>query len=335
MFCFGFDTLDPSAIDVDGEFEHILLKSPTLSLYSAYLQTVCLVKNVFVNPYDIQALSLLHYSDIRRLLLNLQFWIDSNAGAGDEHGITIRSDLRSNLPYHNTRESTKDVSFAGQIKDSPCEVTQKSANVDFPGGVLLNASTNDEVDKTRITCNPMQQLDAKEQVQQTDSSCTGTVTSEITNIRLTNRSKSNTSVSFDEKKSPKLCEVNNKLVNETLTTEDCHKAQLPNEIKIDSEKAWEFEKCCYNQEPIDEALVLEKGESISPEKDEIEMHNLCLESLLGLRNVSNNGACVLETLQTKVRLSVCKVIRLENMIFLFTLKKFIRTAYVAKFGRAV
>lgn len=302
MFCFGFDTLDPSAIDVDGEFEHILLKSPTLSLYSAYLQTVCLVKNVFVNPYDIRALSWLHYSDIRRLLLNLQFWIDSNAGAGDEHGITIRSDLRSNLPYHNTRESTKDVTFAGQIKDSPCEVTQKSANVDFPGGVLLNASKNDEVDKTCITCNPMQQLDAKEQVEQTDSRCTDA--SEITNIRLANRSKSNTSVSFDDKKGQKLCEVNNKSVNEILTTEDCHQAPLLNEIKIDSRKACELEKCCYNQEPIDEAVVSEKDESISPE---IEMHNLCLESLLGLRNVNNNGACVLETLQTEVRLSVCKV----------------------------
>lgn len=81
--------LDTSAVEIDGEYEHIKLRSPSLAFFAAHLQTVCLAKNVFVNPHDIQALSSLYYPDIRRLLLCLQFWVDSFGGALDKHGIRI------------------------------------------------------------------------------------------------------------------------------------------------------------------------------------------------------------------------------------------------------
>ncbi|XP_046854959.1 uncharacterized protein LOC124447992 [Xenia sp. Carnegie-2017] len=80
---------DTSAVEIDGEYEHIKLRSPSLAFFAAHLQTVCLAKNVFVNPHDIQALSSLYYPDIRRLLLCLQFWVDSFGGALDKHGIRI------------------------------------------------------------------------------------------------------------------------------------------------------------------------------------------------------------------------------------------------------
>lgn len=209
------------------------MKAPSLNLYSAYLQTVCLVKNVFVNPHDIQALSWLHYSDIRCLLLSLQFWVDSNAGAGNEHGVTIKDDLGTNaiiscdnepaLTGHNRPKRTEE-----QSKDSPCDVTLNSNN---------------------YSCNPMQQLCEKEPVGQETSSGT----------------------------------------------------QITNENTRNSMKACEFEKPCYTQKTSSDALVLEKDENISPKKNEIQMHNLCLESLLGLRNIDNNGARVLEILKAKVQ----------------------------------
>ena len=228
-----FLLLDPSTIDVDGEFEHISLKAPSLNLYSAYLQTVCLVKNVFVNPHDIQALSWLHYSDIRGLLLSLQFWVDSNADAGDEHGVTIKDDLGTNaifscdnepasiLTDHNSPDDTEDVTSVEQSKDDQGDATLNSSNY--------------ELDQTCTSCNPVQQLGENELVGQETSSGT----------------------------------------------------QLPNENKMDSAKACEFD--------------------ISPKNNEIQMHNSCLESLLGLRNINSDGVRVLEILKAEVRLSVYKI----------------------------
>ena len=139
---------DPSTVDIDGQFEHILLKSPSLKLYASYLQTICLTKNVFVNPSDMRALSWLHYADIRRLLLSLQFWVDSNAGACDEHGVAVRNDLGTSAQILSNNEtasaSSKDSGLAADGTVTSTELDKESKLPKNP--CRVDTSTNCEVE---------------------------------------------------------------------------------------------------------------------------------------------------------------------------------------------
>lgn len=70
------------------------MKSPPAKLHASYIQSMCLSKNVFVSPPDLHSLALRHHGDVRRSLLNLQFWIDSNAGYCDPGGISFATEIK-------------------------------------------------------------------------------------------------------------------------------------------------------------------------------------------------------------------------------------------------
>ena len=335
-----FSLLDPSAIEVDGEFEHVILKSPSLKLYAAYLQTVCLTKNVFVNPSDIRALSWLHYSDIRRLLLSLQFWVDSNAGTCYKRGVTVRNDLGANASIlfnnetvsvvtdDNRLHGNEDNTLVEQSKDNKlvknsnpikinntstntqdkCDIKINSAGLADSGSVSNTSSKNEAVNTTTTDIQQLSELSSTEdqrEFENATSSCTSA--SELTNPELTNQSQYGNALSLEENKTTKLCEVSSRLVNqdsnqkpgdEVLVSEKCSQAQSLGENNVDSTKLCDVssgvDKQDCNSKPSSEPLI------VPSEKTKLEMHNLCLESLLGLRNINNDAADVLETLKSKV-----------------------------------
>ncbi|XP_068761960.1 ATPase family AAA domain-containing protein 5-like isoform X1 [Montipora capricornis] len=69
-----------SQVRCEGRFDQIILKPPSVNLLSAHLQLVGLVNNIFINPEDLQSLVARNNCDIRKCLLNLQFWVVSGGG---------------------------------------------------------------------------------------------------------------------------------------------------------------------------------------------------------------------------------------------------------------
>jgi hypothetical protein len=69
-----------SRVDCDGRYEQLILKAPSVNLLSAHLLLTALVNNVLVNPPELKTLASLYKCDIRKCLLDLQFWILSGAG---------------------------------------------------------------------------------------------------------------------------------------------------------------------------------------------------------------------------------------------------------------
>ncbi|CAL9693436.1 unnamed protein product [Knipowitschia caucasica] len=61
----------------DGSFEEIVFKPPSELNVASYLQLLCLAENVRTELKDISALLSLNHCDIRRTLLQLQFWTRS------------------------------------------------------------------------------------------------------------------------------------------------------------------------------------------------------------------------------------------------------------------
>lgn len=64
----------------EGRYEQINLKPPSVNLLAAHLQLVALTNNLFVNPEDLKSLVAQNNCDIRKSLLNLQFWSESGGG---------------------------------------------------------------------------------------------------------------------------------------------------------------------------------------------------------------------------------------------------------------
>ena len=64
----------------EGRYEQINLKAPSVNLLAAHLQLVALTNNFFVNPEDLKSLVAQNNCDIRKSLLNLQFWSASGGG---------------------------------------------------------------------------------------------------------------------------------------------------------------------------------------------------------------------------------------------------------------
>lgn len=64
----------------EGRYEQINLKTPSVNLLAAHLQLVALTNNIFVSPDDLKSLVAQNNCDIRKSLLNLQFWSASGGG---------------------------------------------------------------------------------------------------------------------------------------------------------------------------------------------------------------------------------------------------------------
>ena len=77
FLCFYFPE---SQISCEGRFDHIICKPPSVNLLSAHLQLVGLINNIFINPEDVQSLVAYNSCDIRKSLLDLQFWVASGGG---------------------------------------------------------------------------------------------------------------------------------------------------------------------------------------------------------------------------------------------------------------
>ena len=69
-----------SQISCEGRFDHIICKPPAVNLLSAHLQLIGLINNIFINPEDVQSLVSYNSCDIRKSLLDLQFWVASGGG---------------------------------------------------------------------------------------------------------------------------------------------------------------------------------------------------------------------------------------------------------------
>ena len=69
-----------SQVSCEGRYDQINLKPPSVNLLSAHLQLVGLMNNMFINPGDLKALAADNNCDIRKSLLNLQFWAASGGG---------------------------------------------------------------------------------------------------------------------------------------------------------------------------------------------------------------------------------------------------------------
>ena len=63
-----------------GRYDQINVKCPSVNLLSAHLQLVGLLNNMFINPEDLKSLVAHNNCDIRKSLLNLQFWSASHGG---------------------------------------------------------------------------------------------------------------------------------------------------------------------------------------------------------------------------------------------------------------
>ncbi|XP_028829302.1 ATPase family AAA domain-containing protein 5b isoform X2 [Denticeps clupeoides] len=61
----------------DGHFRMLVFKKPTVESTCSYLQLVCLTENMRTEPADVTSLLHLNNADIRRCLLELQFWAQS------------------------------------------------------------------------------------------------------------------------------------------------------------------------------------------------------------------------------------------------------------------
>ena len=64
----------------EGRYEQINLKPPSVNLLAAHLQLVALMNNMFVNPEELKSLVSQNNCDIRKSLVNLQFWTESGGG---------------------------------------------------------------------------------------------------------------------------------------------------------------------------------------------------------------------------------------------------------------
>ena len=69
-----------SEVSCEGRYEQINLKPPSVNLLAAHLQIVGLMNNMFVNPEDLKFLVAHNNCDIRKSLLNLQFWSATGGG---------------------------------------------------------------------------------------------------------------------------------------------------------------------------------------------------------------------------------------------------------------
>lgn len=76
---------------------------------------MCLSKDVFVNPDEVQALAMLHRDDVRQSLLSLQFWVDSYAGLCDPHGTRFKTETQ--IYSHIPKISDKKVSSLGSANN--------------------------------------------------------------------------------------------------------------------------------------------------------------------------------------------------------------------------
>jgi hypothetical protein len=274
------------------------------------------------------------------LLLSLQFWVDSNAGTCYKRGVTVRNDLGANASIlfnnetvsvvtdDNRLHGNEDNTLVEQSKDNKlvknsnpikinntstntqdkCDVKINSAGLADSGSVSNTSSKNEAVNTTTTDIQQLSELSSTEdqrEFENATSSCTSA--SELTNPELTNQSQYGNALSLEENKTTKLCEVSSRLVNqdsnqkpgdEILVSEKCSQAQSLGENKVDSTKLCDVssgvDKQDCNSKPSSEPLI------VPSEKTKIEMHNLCLESLLGLRNINNDAADVLETLKSKV-----------------------------------
>ena len=261
----------------------MILKSPSLKIFAAYLQTVCLIKNVFVNPSDIQTLSWLNSSDIRRLLLSLQFWVDSNAGICDKLGVVVRDDIRTltsdstvYIPSKNNKLDDRKDFTAGEHSQDIREQSHDGKVVRVSGSMQKEDNCDVEIAKKH---------------EGFEGSSTNS-TSE-----LCNKQRNDKNIKVDENKSADFSEVSIKLTNQ-------HSSQKPGnpvssgENKIDSVKACEGNNVSRKSSIESTDTSLEKEKAVSSGK--IELHGFCLESLLGLRNLNTNTGGLLETLKSKV-----------------------------------
>ena len=292
---------DPSTVDIDGQFEHILLKSPALKLYAAYLQTICLTKNVFVNPSDMRALSWLHYADIRRLLLSLQFWVDSNAGACDKHGVAVRNDLgtssqilsnnetasassKDNAPVADGTVTSTELDKESKLPKNPCRVDTSThceveiISLDPCSAPKIFNREDDNTSAADISKKSMvDSIEHKEDCDLAKLDCSSG--SGLPNLEATNKQQP----VIGENESTKLSEAN---IEDKVISTKAHKVSHG----LDNQ-----DSC---QEPSNELLRIERD--VPLEHTRIQMHDLCLESLLGLRNLNSDTGGVLETLKSKV-----------------------------------
>ncbi|XP_061766540.1 ATPase family AAA domain-containing protein 5b isoform X2 [Nerophis ophidion] len=65
--------------------EEVVFKTPSSAHVCSYLQLVCLAEGVKMELDDVQSLHMLTRGDIRRCLLQLQFWVNSVKGLPEEH----------------------------------------------------------------------------------------------------------------------------------------------------------------------------------------------------------------------------------------------------------
>ncbi|XP_033827587.1 ATPase family AAA domain-containing protein 5 [Periophthalmus magnuspinnatus] len=87
-------TSDPAfSAMFDGNFEEIVFKPPSVLNVASYLQLLCLAENVRTDLKDISSLLSLNRGDIRRTLLQLQFWTCS----GGQHSTTMPSGQNEEL----------------------------------------------------------------------------------------------------------------------------------------------------------------------------------------------------------------------------------------------
>ncbi|KAL1005960.1 hypothetical protein UPYG_G00066180 [Umbra pygmaea] len=68
----------------EGKFETILFKTPSVANVSSYLQLLCLAENVRTVPGDVTSVVRLNQVDIRRSILQLQFWACSGGGTAPQ-----------------------------------------------------------------------------------------------------------------------------------------------------------------------------------------------------------------------------------------------------------
>ena len=245
----------------------------------------------------------------------MQFWVDSNAGARDKCGVTLRNDLWTNANNSHNNETafvvTNDNRPADNEDMSSIELHKDSKLVKNSSLVKMDISTNSE-DKCDGKINSYG-AERPCSVSNTSGNYEAGKTSTSDTSEITNQPRDEIAKTLDENKTTKLCVVscgldnqdsNQKLSDEILTSEKCREAQSLDESKVDYTKQCEvnggLDKQDSSRKPSSVPLISEKDEKVSSEKTQTEMHELCLESLLGLRNLNKNAADVLETLKSKV-----------------------------------
>ena len=285
---------------IDGMFEHISLKSPSQLLHASYIQTVCLSKNVFANPNDIQALANVHNGDLRQSLHTLQFWIDSYAGSCDPGGCRRRTcdpggcDRKIDTDYMKASEQTGSLEVAS---------VDRKVNVALSRHLEVELSKSQEIGAlSESTCRTLE-----------PAICISEKTSEISHTKMedttSNEWGQTLSHASQEVSMPRpVVHTASLTPGSNLEGQLDRTASIPCGIEEGTSKGNSDslgKDGCNNESKIE---TVNQSDVSRSGKGGYVMHEFSMESFLGLRNVtSNNIGGALEVLRSGTKDGPSKV----------------------------